>query len=1092
MNTLRGWMVIAVLACSLYAQQPEESTARIIAPPERRPLPPPTLKVEAERPIELRSLQVEVQIRGLQAETSQTLVFHNPNNRQLAGDLEFPLPDAATVSGYALDVQGRMVDGVVVTKQKARVILETEQRRRVDPGLVEHVRGNQFNTRVFPIPAHGQRTIRVTYVSDLRFVGDDALYELPLPRGTRIPTLEIELNIAKGPVEPELGKFGNLSLTDWNDRWQANTRIQDAEVLEDLQIRLPKLPRSWSALEHFQQETFVALMDRPALTEQTDLAQPPSRFALAWDASGSRSSDAVNAELALLRVMLKSWPDTTVDLMVIRNRPEAVIAFSDHNKLLRYLEELPRDGGTDLAAVDFRKAALPHKEDAFWLLVSDALYTLGEGLPAFDSVPVYGLSAEGTRDRALLRFLAEATQGLVFDGRRSRPADLLQGILDRNRVQVEVEDPEGILQDLQQEQDSSSAVVRVYAKAAKSGSVSLVYRRNGQELDRRDFRLSLDEAQEGAVLARAWAAHQALALSVFPEENASKLRHLGNRYRLVTPGTSLLVLESLDQYVNYEVEPPASWPEMREQYHAALKSRNRAQAQRTSNKIDTVVGWWEQRVAWWEKDFSHKNIQRRLNKWEKGGGFAGGLRLFGGQAARTQAESAPPPPMQSRTGNFDPMDDGMEMVLEEAAPAALSVGGAADYSFDGLSDGEVLGRQRLSKEVTNESGTAQARVALKAWSPDTPYLKAIRIGDPKGAYLRYLEQREEYAKSPAFFLDAAGELLQSNPDMGLRVLSNLAEMKLENAGLLRIYAWRLQEAGKLDRSIELLEKVLGMRPEEPQSLRDLALALILRYEQAGDLADAERAAELLYDVIGGTWSRFREIELLACVELNRLVASVPAKQREPFDYIDKRLRKNLDVDLRIVLSWDADNTDIDLHVVEPSGETAFYSHNRTLIGGHVSRDFTQGYGPEDYFIRKAMPGSYEIKCKYYGSSQQTLIGPATVTATIFTNYGRKNEQRQVITLRLDKPDQMIRIGTAEIGSKPASVTRIQKKDLRKLSKGDSPKEVTRKLGDPSRRITAGVEVYEYSLADGGRARIAFGPDLLWIKLRVDGAELDFL
>ncbi len=54
------------------------------------------------------------------------------------------------MAGYALDIGGRMVDGVGVTKEKARVVLETEMRRRVDPGLVEHVRGNVFRTRIFP------------------------------------------------------------------------------------------------------------------------------------------------------------------------------------------------------------------------------------------------------------------------------------------------------------------------------------------------------------------------------------------------------------------------------------------------------------------------------------------------------------------------------------------------------------------------------------------------------------------------------------------------------------------------------------------------------------------------------------------------------------------------------------------------------------------------------------------------------------------------------------------------------------------------------------------------------------------------------
>lgn len=39
---------------------------------------------------------------------------------------------------------------------------------------------------------------------------------------------------------------------------------------------------------------------------------------------------------------------------------------------------------------------------------------------------------------------------------------------------------------------------------------------------------------------------------------------------------------------------------------------------------------------------------------------------------------------------------------------------------------------------------------------------------------------------------------------------------------------------------------------------------------------------------------------------------------------------------------------------------AFYKHPLTAAGGHVSSDFTEGYGPEKYIIHKAIPGKYLI------------------------------------------------------------------------------------------------------------------------------------
>ena len=114
------------------------------------------------QPLELRNVEVNVRVFGPLAETQMTLTFFNPYSNALEGDLYFPLPEGATISGYALDVEGQLVEGVVVDKHEARRVLELEARRGVDPGLVECVKGNNFHTRVFPVLAGGTRTIRVS------------------------------------------------------------------------------------------------------------------------------------------------------------------------------------------------------------------------------------------------------------------------------------------------------------------------------------------------------------------------------------------------------------------------------------------------------------------------------------------------------------------------------------------------------------------------------------------------------------------------------------------------------------------------------------------------------------------------------------------------------------------------------------------------------------------------------------------------------------------------------------------------------------------------------------------------------------------
>ena len=291
-------------------------------------------------------------------------------------------------------------------------------------------------------------------------------------------------------------------------------------------------------------------------------------------------------------------------------------------------------------------------------------------------------------------------------------------------------------------------------------------------------------------------------------------------------------------------------------------------------------------------------------------------------------------------------------------------------------------------------------------------------------YRRYLELRASNAAAPAFFLDCAGFFFRRNEKaLAVRILSNLAEMRLEDPALLRTFAWRLREAGEYDRAIPVLRKVAKLRPEEPHAFRDLALLLSERARDRGNAADAEEAMTLLKKTAFTPWKRqnARAVAVFAVEELNALAAwvrnhdwgTVPAPAIPEWNEDFKHL---LDVDLRIILSWDADNTDIDIHVLEPNGEEAFYQNRRTASGGFVSQDITTGYGPEEYLQLKGQNGIYKVLTHYYGSRQQKLTGPATATATVYTDWGRPAEKRQILSLRLDKPKEKVTVGEITFGN----------------------------------------------------------------------------
>jgi tetratricopeptide (TPR) repeat protein len=283
----------------------------------------------------------------------------------------------------------------------------------------------------------------------------------------------------------------------------------------------------------------------------------------------------------------------------------------------------------------------------------------------------------------------------------------------------------------------------------------------------------------------------------------------------------------------------------------------------------------------------------------------------------------------------------------------------------------------------------------------------MREADAKDLYRVYLDERGSYAGSTAFFLDAADMLFERGLEaLGLRALSNLAEMDLENRHILRILGGRLMQAARPGLAIPVLRKVLELSPAEPQSWRDLGLAY------AAD-RQVQKAVDALYEVVVRPWhGRFPEIELITLAELNALVAN--AGEKPDTSRIDPRLLRNLPLDLRVVLAWDADNTDIDLWVTDPNGEKAFYGNRLTYQGGRMSQDFTGGYGPEEFSLKKAKPGIYRIEAQFYGHRQQIVAGATTLQLKLQTGFGTPWQQNQLVTLRLKGEREVVFVGEFEV------------------------------------------------------------------------------
>ena len=301
----------------------------------------------------------------------------------------------------------------------------------------------------------------------------------------------------------------------------------------------------------------------------------------------------------------------------------------------------------------------------------------------------------------------------------------------------------------------------------------------------------------------------------------------------------------------------------------------------------------------------------------------------------------------------------------------------------------------------------ESKTELSAYSSSEAYFAEMKALEGEAFWDKYFENKVKFVNAIGYYIDVAELLTQkNNPENAEEIITNIAELGDENQEFMRVVAYKLQNLKKYELAKQIFEYIAEIRAEEPQSFRDLAII----NEEIGNY---QEAADLYYKVVIGEWDwRFSGIEITALTELNILIAKHP-KEIETTKY-NPELLFAMPLDVRVVLRWDLDNTDIDLWVTDSRNEKCWYGNKNTKIGGMLPRDFTAGNGPEEFLLKSAMKGKYIIECNYFGSRATKLTGGTTIFLDIYTNYGKPNEKKETKIMRLKDVKGTIKIGEIEI------------------------------------------------------------------------------
>jgi hypothetical protein len=238
-------------------------------------------------------------------------------------------------------------------------------------------------------------------------------------------------------------------------------------------------------------------------------------------------------------------------------------------------------------------------------------------------------------------------------------------------------------------------------------------------------------------------------------------------------------------------------------------------------------------------------------------------------------------------------------------------------------------------------------------------------------------------------------------DGAVRAFSTLLDLRPGDDGIRDTLAYKLMEWMLPGHAIPVLQVGLERRPFEPQPWLEMARAF--------DAAGKPGPAVVCYEVTcRGKWHRrFAHIQGVVREEYREFLLRSKKEVAFPFrDLAQTRLGglggQSYAGVISVTATWNTDNTDVDLWVIEPGGEKCFYKRPRTSTGSRLSSDLREGYGPERYVAKKATSGEYKVLAHYYRANRNRMGGATSVRLRVVIGAGTPQETQQVFTVVLDK------------------------------------------------------------------------------------------
>ena len=407
MRSLRLAVLTLTVALALPALAPSAALAQGVLMPTDRGL-------EA---LSLRHHRVNVTVENGTAVTTIESVFHNATSRPLEATFLLPMPEQAAILEFAMWMNGKRVKGEVLDRGKARAVYEGIVRRMRDPGLIEWAGHSLFQARIFPVPAHGDQKIEISYTQILPY--EDGVYRYVYPMktpGKALATLEdftITANLhSKTPIRNVYSPSHRVYVRKKDDHDAVVGFEKDAAVVlggpgNDFEL-LYSVSQKDIGLNLLTwrpdgEAGYFLLMASPKATyDEAEIVGKAVTFVIDTSGSMAEQDKMGHAREALAYCVKRLDPKDRFNIIRFSSdvegfRPHLVSAADERDEALAFIETLEPAGGTAIHDALLEALKTSDAEGSIVVFITDGRPTVGETETAKITAAVTEANGRGAR-----------------------------------------------------------------------------------------------------------------------------------------------------------------------------------------------------------------------------------------------------------------------------------------------------------------------------------------------------------------------------------------------------------------------------------------------------------------------------------------------------------------------------------------------------------------------------------------------------------------------------------------------------------------------------------------------------------------------